>query len=55
MIKGWTEALKLMPEGSTWELYLPYDLAYGKKGTGSIPPYSTLIFKVEIVKVGAKE
>ena len=55
VIKGWTEALKLMPEGSTWELYLPYDLAYGEKGTGSIPPYSTLIFKVEIVKVGAKE
>ena len=55
VIKGWTEALKLMPEGSTWELYLPYDLAYGKKGTGSIPPYSTLIFKVEIVKVGATE
>ena len=55
VIKGWTEALKLMPEGSTWELYLPYDLAYGKNGTGSIPPYSTLIFKVEIVKVGATE
>ena len=52
VIKGWTEALQLMPEGSTWELYIPYDLAYGENGTQNIPPYSTLIFKVEVVKVG---
>ena len=52
VIKGWTEALQLMPEGSTWELYIPYDLAYGENGTQNIPPFSTLIFKVEVVKVG---
>ena len=52
VIKGWTEALQLMPEGSTWELYIPYDLAYGENGTQNIPPYSTLIFKVEVIKVG---
>ena len=52
VIKGWTEALQLMPEGSTWELYIPYNLAYGENGTQNIPPYSTLIFKVEVVKVG---
>ena len=52
VIKGWTEALQMMPEGSTWELYIPYDLAYGENGTQNIPPYSTLIFKVEVIKVG---
>ena len=52
VIKGWTEALQLMPEGSTWELYIPYNLAYGENGTQNIPPYSTLIFKVEVIKVG---
>lgn len=52
VIKGWTEALQLMPEGSTWELFIPYDLAYGENGTQNIPPYSTLIFKVEVIKVG---
>lgn len=51
VIKGWTEALCMMPEGSEWELYIPYDLAYGSRDTGSIPAYSTLIFKVEVVKV----
>lgn len=54
VIKGWTEALQLMPEGSTWELYIPYNLAYGENGTQNIPPYSTLIFKVEVIKVGKK-
>ena len=54
VIKGWTEALKMMPEGSTWELFIPYDLAYGENGTQNIPPYSTLIFKVEVIKVGKK-
>lgn len=52
VIKGWTEALQMMPEGSTWELFIPYDLAYGENGTQNIPPYSTLIFKVEVIKVG---
>ena len=51
VIKGWAEALKLMPEGSTWELYVPYNLGYGENGTRNIPPYSTLIFKVQILKV----
>lgn len=49
VIKGWTEALKLMPVGSKWELYIPYDLAYGSRKAGDIPPYSTLIFTIELV------
>ena len=52
VIKGWTEALQLMGEGAEWELYIPYNLAYGEAGAhGSIPPYSTLIFKVQVIKV----
>lgn len=51
VIKGWREALQLMPEGSVYELYIPYDLGYGERGTQSIPPFSTLIFKVEVIKV----
>ena len=51
VIKGWTEALTMMPEGSKWELYIPYNLAYGERATGSIPAYSTLIFQVEVDKV----
>lgn len=51
VIKGWTEALCMMPEGSEWELYIPQELGYGSRATGSIPAYSTLIFKVEVVKV----
>lgn len=53
VIKGWTEALTMMPEGSMWELYIPENLAYGEREAGEIPPYSTLIFKVEVIKVGA--
>lgn len=51
VIKGWTEALCMMPEGSKWELYIPQDLAYGSRPAGKIKPYSTLIFTVEVVKV----
>lgn len=50
VIKGWTEALTMMPAGSTWELYIPQNLAYGSRAAGNIKPYSTLIFKVEVVK-----
>jgi FKBP-type peptidyl-prolyl cis-trans isomerase FklB len=52
LIKGWTEALQLMPVGSIWEIYVPSDLAYGEKGSGSvIPPHSTLIFELELVSI----
>lgn len=52
VIKGWTEALQLMSEGSEWELYIPYHLAYGETGAhGAIPPYAALIFKVELIEV----
>lgn len=51
VIKGWTEALCLMTEGSTWELYIPYNLAYGERAAGKIPPYSTLIFTVELLEI----
>ena len=51
VIKGWTEALCKMPVGSKWELYIPYDLAYGDRDTGKIKPYSTLIFTVELLGI----
>ena len=55
VIKGWTEALTSMPVGSVWELYIPQELAYGSRAAGQIKPYSTLIFKVELVKIDRKE
>ncbi|GAA4386919.1 FKBP-type peptidyl-prolyl cis-trans isomerase [Hymenobacter koreensis] len=52
VIAGWTEALQLMPEGSKWRLYIPSDLAYGKRGAGrDIGPDSALVFDVELIKV----
>lgn len=55
VIKGWTEALQLMPVGSKWELYIPYQLAYGERGAGNdIKPYSTLVFTVELLSIEPK-
>ena len=52
VIAGWVEALQLMGEGAKWRLYIPYDMAYGANGAGEmIPPYSALIFDVELIKV----
>lgn len=52
VIAGWTEALQLMTEGSKWKLTIPYDLAYGEQGSqGAIPPYSTLVFDVELLSI----
>ena len=52
VIAGWTEALQLMPEGSKYRLYIPSDLAYGKRGAGrDIPGDTALIFDVELIKV----
>jgi FKBP-type peptidyl-prolyl cis-trans isomerase FklB len=53
VIKGWTEALQLMPVGSKWELFIPPDLAYGDRGAGAdIGPAETLIFEVELLSIG---
>jgi FKBP-type peptidyl-prolyl cis-trans isomerase FklB len=52
VIPGWTEALQLMTEGSKWKLTIPYDLAYGERGSqGAIPPYATLVFDVELLSI----
>ncbi len=51
VIKGWSEALTMMPVGSKWELYIPQELAYGEKESGKIPPFSMLIFEVELVDI----
>ena len=54
VIKGWTEALQLMPVGSKWQLFIPYDLAYGDAGRPGIEPSSTLIFEVELMSIQDK-
>nr|MBP7471957.1 FKBP-type peptidyl-prolyl cis-trans isomerase [Prevotella sp.] len=54
VIKGWTEALVHMPAGSIWEVYIPQNLAYGDREQGNIKPFSTLIFKIELISVGGK-
>tara|TARA_B100000965_G_scaffold178178_2_gene148693 strand:+ start:1976 stop:2596 length:621 start_codon:yes stop_codon:yes gene_type:complete len=52
VIKGWTEALQMMPVGSKWRLYVPHNLAYGEQGAGgAIAPYSTLVFDVELLDI----
>ena len=51
VIRGWSEALKAMPVGSTWKLFIPAELAYGESGTRNIQPNSTLIFEVELLGI----
>lgn len=55
VIKGWTEALMMMPVGSKWQIFIPQQLAYGSRQTGPIKPYSTLIFDVELVDIQKPE
>ena len=56
VIKGWSEALQKMPAGSTWEVYIPQELAYGERQQGAdIKPFSMLIFKIELLEVDPKK
>lgn len=51
VIKGWTEALKMMPVGSKWELYIPQELAYGSRDMGQIKPFSALVFEIGLLGI----
>ncbi|HCM59176.1 MAG TPA: peptidylprolyl isomerase [Bacteroidales bacterium] len=51
VIQGWQEGIQLMPVGSKFKFYIPYELAYGEQGTGPIPPFSTLVFDVELLEI----
>lgn len=51
VIKGWQVAIPQMPVGATWELYIPYEMGYGERNAGPIPPYSALVFKITLVAV----
>lgn len=51
VIPGWTEGLQLMSPGDKYELYIPYQLAYGSQGRSTIPPYATLVFTVELLAI----
>ena len=52
VIKGWTEALQMMPVGTKWRIYVPHELAYGERGAGAaIAPFSTLVFDVELHEI----
>ena len=55
VIKGWTEALTMMPVGSKWQLFIPQELAYGERNMGNIKPYSALIFDVELLGIVGAE
>jgi FKBP-type peptidyl-prolyl cis-trans isomerase FklB len=55
VIKGWTDAIVQMPVGSTWEIYIPQELGYGNREAGQIKPFSTLIFKVELISIDAEK
>ncbi len=54
VIKGWTEVLTMMPVGSKWQVYIPFELAYGSREAGQIKPYSALIFDIELVGISGK-
>jgi hypothetical protein len=51
VIKGWTEALQMMPTGSKWKLFIPAELAYGERGRPNIPANSTLLFDIELMDI----
>ncbi|MBR1516851.1 MAG: FKBP-type peptidyl-prolyl cis-trans isomerase [Bacteroidales bacterium] len=55
VIPGWSEGVQLMDEGSTYKLFIPYDLAYGEMGAGIIPPGATIIFEVQLLEINPKD